>query len=255
MGKFVVFLLGALLGLVLGGVLAYYLFVGAPSASQTPGQPIQPPDPSGNPPGTAQVILSQEFFNNILQTIFRDMNAPSFQLGLTQTEETENPNAVKYGLLQNGGCEDKITLLPEGSGVQTGIRFEENKIAAPLAFSGSKYFAGSCIPFSGWVQAHLELRFDQPQQSVFGQINVETVNLDGVSGLLSPIITGFVQNTLNQRVNPIEVLRGQQIALSVPIAATDGQLRAAVQDVRAEVKNNALHLYIIYDFKGVKAGQ
>lgn len=253
MGKFVVFLLGALLGLVLGGVLAYFLFVGTPSASQVPGQPIQPPDPGGNPPGTAQVVLPQEFFNNILQTIFRDMNAPSFQLGLMQ--EAENPNTVKYGLLQNGGCEDKITLLPEGSGVQTGIRFEENTIAAPLAFKGSKSIVGSCIPFSGWAQARLDLRFDQQQQAVFGQINVETVNLEGVSPVFTGFVTPFVQTTLNSRVNPIEVLRGQQIALSVPIAATDGQLRAAVQDVRAEVKDNALHLYIIYDFKGVKAGQ
>ncbi|HSK71785.1 MAG TPA: hypothetical protein VK892_08835 [Pyrinomonadaceae bacterium] len=255
MGKFVVFLLGALLGLVIGGLLTFYLFVGTPSASKAPGQPVQPPDPGGNPPGTAQVILPQEFFNNILQTIFRDMNAPAFQLGLMQKEETENPNVVKYGLLQNGGCEDKIVLLPEGSGIQTGIRFEENKIAAPLAFSGSKSIMGNCIPFSGWAQAYLELRFDQPQQTVFGQINVETVNLEGVNPIFTGLVTPFVQTTLNSRVNPIEVLRGQQIALSVPIAATDGQLQAAVQDVRAEVKNNALHLYIIYDFKGVKANQ
>lgn len=253
MGKLATFLIGALLGIVIGGVLTIYFFVGAPSASTVPGQPIKPPDAGGVPPGTAQIVLKQEFFNNVLQTIFRDMNAPAFPL--ETGSRSQDPQAVRYGLLQDGGCADSIRLLPEGSGVQTSIQFQENRIAAPLAFQGSKSIAGSCLQFNGWAQANLELRFDSQQQSVFGQINVETVNLDGISPILSPLITPFVQTTLNSRVNPIEILRGQQIALSLPIAATDGKLTANVQDVRAEVKDNALHLYVIYDFKGTKANQ
>ena len=31
-----------------------------------PGQMIQPPDAAGTPPGTAEVVLKQEFFNNVL---------------------------------------------------------------------------------------------------------------------------------------------------------------------------------------------
>ncbi len=252
MSKIVIFLLGSLLGLIIGGALVFFFFGGAPRAANAPpGIPIQPPDASGVPPGTAQIVLRQDFFNQILQTIFRDMNAPSFPLNLTGQNNTENREVVRYGLLQNAnGCEGKITLLPEGSGVQTGLRFEENRLTAPLAFSGSTSVFGSCIQFTGWAQANLELRYDAGQQSVFGQINVETVNLDGVVPVISGFVTPIVQSTINQRVNPIQVLQGKQIALNVPINATNGNLQANVKDVRAEVKDNALNLYVIYDFAG-----
>jgi hypothetical protein len=98
----------------------------------------------------------------------------------------------------------------------------------------------------------MALRFDDAQQTVFGQINVETVNLDGLNPLISGIVTPIVQNVLNQRVNPIVILRGQQIALNLPIAATDGTLSARVKDVRSDIKENALNLYITYDFQGTK---
>lgn len=251
MGKLII---GVLIGLVLGGALTYFLFVGAPRAAQTPGQLVQPPDAAGTPPGTAEVVLKQEFFNNVLTTIFRDMNAPAFPLSLTENK-SENPDSVKYGLLQNQPCESKITLMQEGSGVQTSLRFENDKIAAPLAFSGGYNSPVGCFNFSGWAQANLSLRFDAEQQTVFGVINVETVNIDGLAPMVSGLVTPLVQGTINQRVNPIQILQGKQIALNVPVAATGGSLQANVQDVRAEVKNNALHLYVIYDFKGARAAQ
>lgn len=248
MGKLII---GILVGFVLGGALVYFLFAGAPRAAQVPGKPVLPPDAAGTPPGTAEVVLKQEFFNNVLSTIFRDMNAPAFPLSLSENR-LENPGSVKYGLLQDQACESKITLLPEGSGVQTALRFENGKIAAPLAFNGSYNSTFGCFNFSGWAQANLSLQFDAPQQTVFGMINVETVNIDGLAPVVSGLVTPLVQGTLNQRVNPIQILQGRQIALNVPIAATDGNLQANVQDVRAEVKENALHLYVIYDFKGAR---
>lgn len=249
MGKFI---LGALLGLVIGGALVFFFFGGAPRAASLPGEPIQPPDPNGPPPGTAQIVLRQDFFNNVLQTIFRDMNAPSFPLNIGENLK-KDPNAVQYGL-QNQ-CEGRITLLPEGSGVQTGLQFQNDKIAAPLAFQGSASVLGQCVNFKGWAQANMSLRYDAAQQTVFGTINVETVNLDGVAPFVSGFVTPLVQGTLNQRVNPIQILKGEQIALNMPIAATNGNLQAKVSDVRAEVKDNALNLYVIYDFAGNKNGQ
>ena len=93
------------------------------------------------------------------------------------------------------------------------------------------------------------------KRQVYGQIDVETVNLDGLSPVISGFVTPLVQSSLNQRVNPITILRGQQIALNLPITATDGTLNARVKDVRSEVKDNALNLYITYDFAGVKGIQ
>ncbi len=236
MGKFII---GAIVGLLLGGVLTFYFFVGVPSGVAVHGEPIKPLDASGVPPGTAQIVLRQDFFNNVLQTIFRDMNQPAFPLGSAPIQAAAE-----------GQCLSQINLLPEGSGTQTGVRFENGAMTVPLAFSGSYSSPFGCLQFTGWARSNFELRYDAASQSVLGQINVEAVTLDGVNPLVGGIITPLVQSSLNTRVNPMQILDGRQIAVSLPIAATNANLMANVTDVRAEVKDDALNLYLIYNFSG-----
>lgn len=250
MGKFII---GSLLGLIVGGLLTFYFFVGVPSAGQIPGTPVQAPDANGTPPATAQLILKQEFFNEVLKTIFRELNAPSFPL--SSVSAAQNTVKPQYALFQTQNCEGRITLLPEGSGIQSSLKFENNRLVAPIAFTGSYNSAFGCLNFSGWAQANLELRFDAEKQTVFGQLNIETVNLDSVPPFLSGVVTPLVQGTLNQRVNPIQILQGSQIALNLPINAANGNLNAVVKDVRSEIKDNALHLYIIYQLNGTTPNQ
>ena len=251
MSKFLLFFLGALLGIVIGGLLVFSFFGGVPRAAEVPGKPIQPPDPNGLPPGAAQIVLRQDFFNSVINTIFRDMNAPSFPLGLAENQAADN-DAIRYGLVQSGAaCENKIALLAEGSGVQTGVNFADNTIKFPLAFSGTYNLpVVGCQQFTGWAQSSLALNYDESQQAVFGRVNVETVNLDGIAPFVSGFITPIVQTTINNRVNPVQILQGKQIGLNVPIAATGGNLTAQVRDVRSEIKDNALNLYVVYDFSG-----
>jgi len=171
--------------------------------------------------------------NTALQAIFHDLRPPTFPLGSGG----------------DGSCPSSITIQPQGSGVQTGVQFDNNRLNVPLAFTGS-YSFGGCYQFSGWAQSNMELRFDQNTQSVFGVVNVETVNLDGMNPFVSGIITPIVQSTINDRVNPIKIVDGKQLAVDLPIAASGGDLKAAVNDVRAEVKDNALNLFVIYAFNG-----
>lgn len=242
MSKGITFFLGAILGILLGGFAIFYFFGGAPRAAEIPGAPIKPPDAGGVPVGTASVTLNQDFFNSVMGTIFRDMNAPAFPLNLTG--QPAQPN---------GTCEGTIVLEPRTeSGVETAVKFENNQILAPLAFRGSTSVLGQCVNFKGWAQAKLDLIYDDAQKNVYGQINVQTVNLDGVNPLVSGFVTPIVQTTINNRVNPITILRGQQIALNLPIAASDSNLKADIKDIRAEVKDNALNLYVTYNFSGIK---
>ncbi|HEX9962533.1 MAG TPA: hypothetical protein VGB00_16480, partial [Pyrinomonadaceae bacterium] len=120
MSKTITFLLGALLGLVIGGAAIFYFYVGVPrAAAPPPGRPIQAPDPNGVAAGTASVVLNQQFFDTVLGTIFRDMNAPAFPLSMAENSgETENARAEKIAF-QSAACDGKITLKPEGSGVKT----------------------------------------------------------------------------------------------------------------------------------------
>jgi hypothetical protein len=232
-----------LIGLLLGGVLTYFVFVGAPRSSSVPGNPVLPPDAAGTPPGTVQLVLRQEFFNEVLGTIFRDMEPPVF--ALTEGSQNNVPPA-------QGGCASQITVLREGSGVQTGVRFENNNLQAPMAFTGAYESMFGCLQFSGWAQTRMDLRFDQANQTVFGQVNVETVNLDGVNPVFSALITPIVQGTLNSNVNPVRIIDGRQLAVDLPIAASKASLQAGVSDVRAEVKENTLNLYVTYGFRGAR---
>jgi hypothetical protein len=240
-------LIGGLIGFLVGAALIFFVFVGVPRAGKAPGEPIRPPD-ADKPAGSAQVVLRQEFFNDILNTIFKDMRAPSFPVGMSRPAAADQTR-IEYAAFQ-AGCESTITILPEGSGVKTGVRFENDKIRAPLAFTGSYNSPFGCLQFTGWAQTALELRFDSAQQALFGRINVETVNLDGINPALSGIVTPMVQSSLNERVNPIQILNGKQIAINMPLASTGGTLNAQVNDMRAEFKDNALNLYVIYAFSG-----
>lgn len=238
MSRTVTFILGIVLGLVIGGGgILYYL--SPRSAAQPAGIAIQPPDAQGPPAGTAVLELKQEFFQPVIKTLLSGDNPPAFPLSLSGQPTDQPVNEIQCG---------KISLKPEGSGTTTGVKMENGQILVPIAFSGNFNAFGNCFDFSGWSQANLELRFDQAQQKVLGQINVQTVNLDGVAPLVSGLLTQYVQSTLNSRVNPVEILRGEQIGLKVPIKSTGSVLQAQVADVRSEVKDNGLLLYITYNF-------
>ena len=249
--KYFLTLLG---GLIIGAVLVFLFFTGAPRAKPLPGSPVQPPDQGGTPPGTAVVMLDEKFFDAVLGAIFRDMNAPSFPLhlaGLSGNMEQGQAANFRFAAFQ-GGCQDKVVLAPEGSGVKTGVRFTGGKMLAPLAFTGSYSIFGSCIQFKGWAQASMTLSFDQAKQTVYGQLNVEGVNLEGAPIAVGGIITPLVQGSINQHVNPLEILRAPQLALTVPVQASNGTLNAHVKDVRAEVADGILKLHITYDFQATR---
>lgn len=249
--KYVLTLLG---GALLGAVLVLFL-MGAPRGKPMPGTVVKPPDPNVPPAGgTALVTLDEKFFDALLGSIFRDMGGPSFRL--SSLDATAPGKATEFiPAAFQGGCPDVVVLAPEGSGTRTSVRFTGGKVTAPLAFSGSYSALGICLNFKGSAQASVELYFDQPKQTVYGKVNVETVNLEGVPPGASGIVTLFVQRSINERVNPLEVLRAPQLALTVPVQATGGTLKAQVKDVRAEVQEGSLRMHITYDFTGVKGQQ
>jgi hypothetical protein len=252
--KYILALITGLLGLVLGALIVLFL-VGAGKAKPLPGQPVQAPDPGGDAPGTAVITLDEKFFDALLASVFRDLGQPSFPLELTMMERGTIDGSglnVIPAALQND-CPDQILIQTEGSSVKTGVRFTGGKIIAPLAFTGSKNLFG-CQRFQGWAQASIDLRFDKDNQTVYGQINVEGVNLDGTPDIVGGVATLLVQRSINQRINPLTILRAPQLALAMPIQSTNGTLNAKVKDVRYEVVEGKLVLHLSFDFAGVRGG-
>ncbi len=258
------YLLTLLLGVIIGGALAYFFFVGAPRmAKMSPGTPVQAPDAGGDPPGTAVLSLDEKFFNTLLGTVFTQLGEPTFRLSSIERDATGGwPSGARFIETQSGGaCQSQVVIAPQGGGVQTGVRLDNGQVLAPLAFSGT-YNAPilGCAQFSGTGQANIQLRFDANEQTLYGQLNVEGVNIESVQGLnfgaaqgmVNNFVTQFVQNSINQRVNPLVLMRGAQLGLSIPVQATGGTLKARARDVRSEVKDKTLRLHVTYDFSGAK---
>ncbi len=237
-----------LLGLLLGAGVAMF-FMGAPSAKSVPGTVIRAPDQGGSPPATVVIALEQSFIDAVLATTFTGLGTPTFQLGRADTETTEQ---FTPALLQ-GGCTNSITLLAEGSGVKTGVQFHNGNVMAPMAFTGSYNLAG-CIQFKGWAQSTIRLQFDEAKQTVYGYVDVQGVNLEGVNPLANNFLTAFVQGAINQRVNPLILVSEQQLSLMIPVQASNGVVKARAKDVRAEILEGSLKLHLTYEFSGVKNG-
>ena len=253
--RYLLAVITGVVGLALGALLVLFL-VGAAKPKELPGQPVQAPAPGGDPPGTAIVTLDEKFFDPLLVTIFRDLGPPSFPLELAMMERDplDASTLTTIPAAFQGDCPDTVIIKTEGSNVKTGVRFAGGKIMAPLAFDGSKNLLGACVRFQGWAQASIDLRFDQERQTVYGQINVEGVNLEGAPAAVGGIATLLVQRSINQRINPLEILRAQQLALAVPVQSANGTLKAQVKDVRAEVVDGKLIMHITYDFSGARGG-
>jgi hypothetical protein len=255
------FLLTFFIGLIVGAALIYFIFVGAPRTTMPLAAmaPVKAPDQAGDPPGTVVLTLDEQFFQPLLDTIFRDLGTPSFQLaqldarGGAAFAKADAAHIFRRVALQTGGCDNRLTIAPEGSNVKTSVRLVDGKVIAPLAFSGNYNVLGTCRNFKGWAQADIQLSFDQSKQTLYGIINVEGVNLEGAAPIIGGFITPLVQRAINERVNPLQFLRAQQLALNIPVQATGGTLNSQVKDVRADVVNNSLRLHITYDFKGSRA--
>ncbi len=145
-------------------------------------------------------------------------------------------------------CRDVLELVLEGSNVKTGVRFTGGKIIAPIAFRGSYRILTTCVQFSGWAKTSVDLSFDQEKQTVFGQLNIDEVTLDNTSPIVSTLLTAFVRKIIAEKVNPFEVLRVSQLALSLPVRVSGASVSARVKDVRAEVQEGSVRLYLTYDF-------
>jgi hypothetical protein len=237
-----------LLGLILGGGGAVY-FLGAPHARSVPGVRVQAPESGGDPASTVVVTIASGFLDELLNTIFRDLGAPSFQLA--ELEGQPQFADIQPAAFQ-AGCTNVITLAPEGSSVKTKVEFAGGKISAPLAFTGNYNLLGTCMQFKGWAQTSIELRFDQASQNVYGQVNVDGVSLEGVNPAANNFVTVFVRNAIDSRVNPLELIRAAQLQLLIPVKASNGSLKAHVKDVRAEVLDGSLKMHITYEFNGAR---
>lgn len=188
------------------------------------------------PAGEVVVVLNEQIFNALLDALLAMPRPPTFPL--------------KQGAA-GGDCASEITLAREVSGARTSVRFERGSVSAPVAFRGS-YNAPliGCLKFQGWADTVLNLAFDPSKQALAARVEVKKVNLSGVPSMFADGVTGLVQDSLDERVNPIEILRAEQVSAQLPLRrlATGGTLRLRATEMRHEILPGELRLRIAYEF-------
>lgn len=200
----------------------------------------------GLPSGTnnvpkATVVLNEQFFNSFLEAIFNNLKAPSAQLAITPGDRDGNSSSY--------GCPSVVVLERENSQVKTAVKLEQGRILAPLAFSGS-YSSTllGCFEFRGWANTQWHLSFDKAAQVLEARIQIINIQLEGVPSLAQGSLTRLVQLGIDQQINPLKILRVDQISGIVPIAPSGGSLKLRAKEIEPEPRARELYLRVTYEF-------
>lgn len=207
------------------------------------------------------VSLNEQFFDALLDAIFKNFDAPEFPLAENDSKskvqnsksialqssftEDRKPKTEK----QNPACSETIRLLRQTDDVRTAARFRDGKIYAPIAFSGSYNppLIG-CINFQGYAETNIDLEFDRQSQKLFGRVKVTSVNLGGVTNLAGGVLSKLVQSSIDKKINPIEILHTDKLSFAVPIQNANGSLKMKANSVKTEIANGVLNVHVAYEF-------
>lgn len=190
------------------------------------------------PAGEVVVALREEFFNALLNAMLAQEKPLTFPLGGGRRAPGGGPES---------SCANEITLLREIAGLRTAVVFRDGKIGAPVAFRGS-YEAPllGCLKFEGSAATAFDLSFDETRQALTGRVTVQSVNIANMPAALNSSVTGLVQTAIDGRLNPIEILRADQLGARLPI--TPGtELRLRAKEIKHEVVQKELRLRIFYE--------
>ena len=213
------------------------------------------------------VALNEQFFDALLDAIFKNFNAPEFPLAKNNSTfkmpsvVLKNENAHVPAFQYNrasfnfetktlGDCKEAIRLLREVNDVKTSVRFRDGKIYAPIAFSGSYNppLVG-CIDFQGWAETNIDLEYDRQNRKLIGRVRVLSVNLGGITNLASGVLSRLVQSSIDKKINPIEILQIDKLSFVVPVQNVGGSLKMKASGVRHEITNGSLNVHIAYEFQ------
>ncbi|MCB1023590.1 MAG: hypothetical protein KDB79_04315, partial [Acidobacteria bacterium] len=147
------------------------------------------------------------------------------------------------------GCSETIRLKQQMDGVKTAVRFREGRIYAPIAFEGSyKAPLIGCLDFSGWAETNIELRFDRNKNAIAGNAKVLRVNLSGANGIGSELLAGFVQNSIDEKINPLEIIGLDKLSFIAPVQNA-GKLRMRAIGFDHKINEKNLDIVIKYRFE------
>ncbi len=198
---------------------------------------------AAQPQAEAALILDENFFDALIDGIYAVADPPSIKLAA----ETRSKTRTTGNAFAGSEC-GSVKLVRENNGVRTAVRIRDGKIATPLAFTGSyEPPLIGCVGFSGYAESVIDLEFDPSAQRLTARLRVQNVVLSGTGGVGSSLVAKMVQSSIDKRINPIEIVRLDQLSFAVPIQNTAG-MRMRAKGMRTELHNRAIIIYINYEF-------
>ncbi len=207
------------------------------------------------------VNLNEQFFDSLLDALFKNFNAPEFPLAMNSPKSkvqsskssvlgfNENTTPIQNPKSKIQNCNETIRLQREIEGVRTAVRFRDGKIYTPLAFSGSYNppFIG-CVDFQGFAETNVDLEYDKQTQKLVGRVRVLNVRLSGTGGIGGSLIAKLIQSSIDKKINPIEILQADKLSFVVPIKNANASLRMKATGIRYEIAGGVLNVHIAYEF-------
>ncbi len=203
-----------------------------------------------------KISLNEQFFGALLEAVFTNLNEPKVSLGAMlekKRKDSEGFSFVKADYSNSKKvCDESVRLKRQINGVKTAVKFRQGKIYAPIAFQGNYNppLIG-CIEFQGWAETNISLSFDRNKQALVGNANVTNVNLSGTGGVGGGFLARLVQSSIDNKVNPIELLTMDKISFTLPIQ-DQGSLRMKALGMRHRVHEKSIDVYISYQFLKAK---
>jgi hypothetical protein len=197
------------------------------------------------------ISLNEHFFNSLLEVIFNDFKVPAYPLSLTDSGQANAApkTDAAHSRLQ---CQSEVTVVREVAGAKTSVILSEGQILAPLAFTGNYKPPLGCVRFQGWAETHLLLDFNQEKQTLNLRVAVKKVRLEKVPDLLARPLAKLVQNSLDEKINPVPLLTAGQLAAHIPLAPLGGNMQLRAREIKPEIRQGQLDLHIEYEFTRAK---
>lgn len=192
--------------------------------------------------GEATITIKEQFFNSFLEAIFDNLRPPSTPLTITESDKNRTDESSR-------SCPNALALQRENSGVKTAVKLEQGKIVAPLAFLGSyNSTLLGCFQFNGVAYTEWTLEFDRSAQVLQARIKITDMRLENVPSLVQGSIVTLVQSAIDARINPLKILKPEQLSSVVPVAPSGGSLRLRAKEVKPEIVPSMVHLHLTYEF-------
>lgn len=194
------------------------------------------------------IVVGDSFFDAFLESLFKNFDGPTFTIGSTGGEDVEMRRRGGSASVSNAACDQNVKIIREIDGVRTAVRFRDGKIYVPLAFTGEYALPiVGCVEYAGWAESLVDLDFDRATQRLNARVRVTNVNLSGSNGIGGSTIARLLQSSLDKRMNPIEVMRVDQLVYSFAVQDS-GRMKIRAVDVKPVVQTTNIVIIVTMEF-------